>query len=189
MQWKNTSLNYGAATKFFHWTVFLLLLYQYVVAMNMTRMAQGDTALGGFDQNTLYNWHKSVGIVLLILVFARYMWRRSNPLPDWAPTLSPRERNAVHWIERVLYICMFVMPLSGILYVMAGGYGVLFFGRWPLPNFLGDNESLAFIGQWTHRITAYVLFAAWLCHITLVLKHQLVDKDRLLNRMLPFSKQ
>lgn len=189
MQWKNTSLHYGAATKFFHWAVFFLLLYQYVVAMNMTRMTQGATALGGFDQNTLYNWHKSVGIVLLILVFARYMWRRTNPLPDWAPTLSPRERQAVHWIERVLYICMFVMPLSGILYVMAGGYGVLFFGRWPLPNFLGENETLALVGQWTHKATAYVLFFAWLAHIGLVLKHQFVDKDRLLNRMLPFTHQ
>ena len=189
MQWKNAPLRYGAVTKLFHWTVFLLLLYQYVVAMNMTRMDRADTVLGFFTQDVLYNWHKSIGIILLVLVFARYMWRRSTPLPDWAPGLSERERTAVHWIERILYICMFVMPISGILYVMAGGYGVMFFGRWPLPNFIGENETMALVGRQTHRITAYVLFFTWLCHIGLVLKHQFADKDRLLNRMLPFTQQ
>ena len=188
MQWKNSAQRYGATTKLFHWSIFLLLLYQYVVAINMTRMERSDTALGFFTQDALYNWHKSIGIVLLVLAFGRYMWRRSAPLPDWAPGLSPRERNLSHWIERVLYICMFVMPLSGILYVMAGGYGVLFFGRWPLPNFIGDNELLAQVGRTTHRVTAYIFLFAWLNHLTLVLKHQFVDKDRLLRRMLPFTK-
>ncbi len=189
MQWKNTSSRYGAVTKLFHWAVFLLFIYQYVVAMNMVRMENGDTALGFYGQNTLYNWHKTIGILLLILAFARYMWRRNAPLPDRAPTLSPFERSATHWIERLLYICMFLMPISGFIYVMSGGYGVLLFGRFPLPNIINVNETLAGIAQLTHRFTAYAILVVWLCHLTLVLKHQFINRDRFLNRMLPFTNQ
>ena len=189
MQWKNTLSRYGAVTKLFHWTFFLLFIYQYVVAMNMVRMENSDTALGVFTQNTLYNWHKSIGLLLLILAFARYMWRRNTPLPDWAPGLSSFERKASHWIERLLYICMFLMPISGFIYVMSGGYGVMLFGRFPLPNLIPANETLARFAQMTHRFTAYVILVVWLCHLTLVLKHQFVNRDRFLNRMLPFTHQ
>ena len=71
MQWKNMSSRYGAITKLFHWTFFLLFIYQYVVAMNMVNMENDETALGIFTQNTLYNWHKTIGILLLLLAFAR----------------------------------------------------------------------------------------------------------------------
>ena len=189
MQWRNTPLRYGAVTKLFHWSIFLFFLYQYVAAMNMSNMDRGDLVYGFFTQDTLYNWHKSVGILLLVLAFGRYMWRRKTPLPDWAPTLSPFERKATHWIERLLYICMFVMPIAGFVFVMAGGYGVMFFGRWPLPNFIPENETLALTAQWTHKITAYAIVIVWLCHLTLVLKHQFVNRDRFLNRMLPFTQQ
>ncbi len=50
MQWKNTSSRYGAVTKLFHWTFFLLFIYQYVVAMNMVRMENSDTALSTTTQ-------------------------------------------------------------------------------------------------------------------------------------------
>jgi cytochrome b561 len=189
MQWKNTSSHYGAITKLFHWTFFLLFIYQYAVAMNMVNMENNETALGIFTQNTLYNWHKTIGILLLIFAFARYMWRRNTPLPGWAPTLSSFERKASHWIERLLYICMFLMPISGFIFVMAGGYGVLLFGRFPLPNMIPVNETLAEIAQTTHHFTAYALLIVWLCHLTLVLKQQFINRDRFLNRMLPFTHQ
>jgi cytochrome b561 len=189
MPLKNTPSRYGAVTKTLHWAVFLLFLYQYIVAMNMVNMARTETALGGFSQDTLYNWHKSVGLVLLVLAFARYTWRRATPLPDWAPTLTSAERTATHWIERVLYLCMFLMPVAGLIYVMAGGYGVMLFGRWPLPNPLDGLDWLGEAGRMTHRVTAYVIVAAWLGHMFLVFKHQLVNKDRFLRRMLPFTHQ
>jgi cytochrome b561 len=189
MQLKNTKARYGPVTKLFHWIFFLLFIYQYVVAMNMINMESGETALGNFTQNTLYNWHKSIGILLLLLAFARYMWRRNTPLPEWAPGLSSFERKASHWIERLLYICMFLMPISGFIFVMAGGYGVMLFGRFPLPNLIPVNDTVAGIAQSTHHFTAYVIVIIWLCHLTLALKQQFVNRSRFLNRMLPFTHQ
>ena len=123
----NTSNRYGTVTKVLHWTVFLLLLNQFVVAGLMLTTEEWETT-AGFTQAALYEWHKSVGIVVFAVVCVRYIWRKLTPLPDWAPNLSAGERRAIHVVERVLYACLFVMPVSGFVFVMAGNFPVNFFG-------------------------------------------------------------
>lgn len=184
MQWRNTEAHYGAITKAFHWSILALLVYQYVVAIMMI-WTERDETFWGFSQGTLYNWHKSIGLVVLLIAIARLSWRTLTPLPEWAATLSEGERRFGHRIEQVLYVALLVMPVSGYLRVMAGGYGIVLFGAWPLPNPIGKEPVLAWIGKWTHDVMAYALLAAVAGHVGLVLKHQVVAKDRLLQRMLP----
>ena len=185
---KNTATRYGAVTKILHWTVFLLILNQFVVAIAMLNTPQGQTT-AGFTQGTLYNWHKSIGLVLLAVALARYIWRQATPLPDWAPNLSAGEKRALGRIEPLLYLCMFVMPISGFVFVMTGGYGVNFFGVWTMPNFFGKHALASKIAEWTHIVTAAVLFLTLLAHWTLGIRHQWIHGDRYLHRMLPFTHQ
>ena len=188
MQFKNGRSSYGTVTKLFHWAVFLLFLNQYFVAYAMLNTAEGSTT-AGFAQGTLYNWHKSIGIILLGLALLRYTWRKTTPLPNWAPNLSRREKQWIHWIERILYLCMFLMPISGLVFVMTGGYGVNFFGRWQLPNLLGEQATIAFLAQWTHRATAWLIVFTLLAHWGLGIRHHIVYGDGYLRRMLPFTRQ
>jgi cytochrome b561 len=80
---------------------------------------------------------------------------------------------------------MFVMPVSGWLYVMAGGYGVTLFGVWELPNPIGARPALALAAKWTHIAGAWILLLTLAGHIGLVLWHTLMRRDGLLRRMLP----
>jgi len=185
---KNSATRYGLVTKFLHWTVFLLILNQFVVAFAMLTTPPDDT-FAGFTPGGLYNWHKSIGLAVLAAALLRYIWRKSTALPDWAPNLSGGEKRAIHWIESTLYLCMFLMPLSGFIFVMAGGFGVKFFGVWNLPNFIGEHAGLATIADWTHRGTACLLTAALFAHWGVGLRHQRIHRDRYLQRMLPFTHQ
>ncbi len=185
---KNTTDRYGIVTKAFHWTLFVLILSQFVVAAMMLNTPQGSTTLG-FTQGTLYNWHKSVGLIALALALARYIWRKTTPLPDWAPNLSDGEKRWIGRIETVLYLCMFLLPISGYVFVMAGGYGVNFFGQWHLPNWIGKQPALSVIAQWTHGITAALLVVGLFAHWGLGIRHHLRHGDRYLHRMLPFTHQ
>jgi cytochrome b561 len=187
MSWKNSATAYGTATKTFHWLIFLLFLNQYLVAYSMLNTAVNETGLAGQTQGTLYNWHKSIGLIALLIALLRYTWRKTTRLPNWADSLSAGERKLIHWYELILYAAMFIMPLSGFFYVMSGGYGVHFFGLVHLPNPIPRWEWLAFASRWTHIITGWVILAVLTVHIGLVLKHQFVDKDGLLRRMLPFT--
>ncbi|MEZ5601580.1 MAG: cytochrome b/b6 domain-containing protein [Candidatus Competibacteraceae bacterium] len=114
---------------------------------------------------------------------------QDHALPDWAPTLSPAERAISHRNEMLLYSCMFLLPISGYLFVMAGGYGIKLFGVYMLPDPIGKQAWLAALARLLHILAGYaaVVFIAW--HVGLGLKHHLFDRDRFLYRMLPFRRQ
>lgn len=187
MDWHNTRHGYGALTKLCHWLIAALFLFQYLAATIMLRLEPGGVSLG-LSQDTWYNWHKSIGLVALAVAIARLLARRAGTLPDWAPTLVPWEHRFIHRAEQILYAAMFLMPVSGYLYVMAGGYGVRLFGAIELPNPIGERGSLATLAKYTHIASAYVLLAAICGHAGLVLRHHIVLRDGLLRRMLPGRK-
>lgn len=180
----NSPSGYGALTKCVHWIVVVLFALQFASATIMLRVGPEETALG-LTQATYYNWHKSIGLLALAVAVIRLLARKAGRLPDWAPTLSSPERAFIHRAEQVLYAAMFVMPVSGFVYVMAGGYGVTLFGVLELGNPIGQHALLAAAAGWLHTLTAVVLGLTLAGHIGLVLWHQFVLKDRLLYRMLP----
>jgi cytochrome b561 len=185
---KNTATRYGFLAKILHWIGFLLILNQFVVAAAMLNTEEWETT-AGFTQGALYEWHKSVGLVVLAVVIARFAWRKLTPLPDWAPNLNEAERRAIHWIEHILYACMFLMPISGYVFVMAGDYPLIFFGLGQVPNIVGVDETVALVAEWTHKLTAILLGVTVLAHWVVVLRHQLIHQDRYPHRMLPFTHQ
>lgn len=181
---KNSSDGYGAFTKFFHWLMVVLFTLQYVGGNIMTTLERDET-LVGLTQSDYYNWHKSLGLVALGIAVLRLINRYAGRLPNWAPTITKGEKKFIHRAEQVLYSAMFVMPMSGFVYVMAGDYGVLLFGQWHLPNPIGKQDLLALVGKWTHIVAGWVLLAGILGHLFVVLRHQLVLRDGLIKRMLP----
>ena len=183
MPWANSSAGYGALTKFFHWSMAAMIVFQLASATIMVRLAADGTMLGA-GQAAFYNWHKSIGLVALLFAVGRVLARRSGALPDWAPTLSPTERGFVHRAEQALYAAMFVMPVSGFLYVMAGGFGVNLFGVHELPNLVGRHAWLAATAKWVHIGAGWVLCLALVGHIGLVARHTLILRDGRVWRML-----
>jgi cytochrome b561 len=184
MPWLNTPSGYGAISKFLHWAVVVLIALQFMSAGIMLGRDPGQTTFG-LSQGVYYNWHKSLGLLALVVAILRLLARRSGQLPDWAETLSVRERVFIHHCERVLYAAMFAMPISGYLHVMAGEYGVNLFGVVELDNPIAGHPLLAAASAWTHGIVVVILGLALAGHVGLVLWHQFVFGDRLLQRMLP----
>ncbi len=184
----NTDERYGSVSKLLHWAVFLALVNQFAVAWAMTHTDEWETT-AGFGRDALYEWHKTIGLVVLLLALLRVSWRKAKPLPDWAPNLSAAEKRAIHLIERLLYWCMFLMPISGFVFVQAGGYPITLFGVWEMPQFLPLMPRVSVIAQWTHAITAAILVATLLGHWGLGIGHQLRHRDRYFQRILPFTHQ
>jgi cytochrome b561 len=59
------------------------------------------------------------------------------------------------------------------------------FGLLPLPDFVPADKALAETAKQVHALLAYGLAALVLLHIAAALKHQIIDRDGLLARMLP----
>jgi cytochrome b561 len=180
----NTPAGYGALTKAFHWIVVGLFAFQLLSGLVMTRLDEQGVAIG-LGANDWYNWHKTLGLVALAVAIGRILARRAGSLPDWAPALTAFERRLVHRLEQLLYLAMFVMPISGFVYVMAGGYGVQFAGAFALPNPIGRIGWLAEAGKLVHLGCAIALGLALAGHLGVVLRHTLLLRNGLLRRMLP----
>lgn len=179
----NSSQGYGSLTKLFHWLIVILFALQFVGGNIMTAIGF-NSSFAGITTNEYYNWHKSLGLVALFVAILRLINRQLGQLPPWAPSLSSGEKTFVHRIEQVFYLAMFVMPITGWLYVMWGHYGVNLFGVWEMPRPLPRDDTLRDIAKWAHIGAGWVLLAAMAGHIGLVLRHQLIKKDGLLKRML-----
>lgn len=139
-----------------------------------------DLWLGGEEDNLLV-LHAGLGVTILLLASIRITWRVTRGLPPWAVTLSEFERRLAHWTEVVLYTLMFLIPISGLaLLLLSGEDWDLLGGDWKAPlDVIDDDVLLA-----AHITTHVLFFFAIAAHLGLVLKHQFVNRDGLLRRML-----
>lgn len=186
MQLRDDVQGYGVVTKVLHWAMVAALAVQFVVGYAMERaddLLDGpvDRWLGGED-DLLLIVHAAIGTGILGLAVIRVLWRRLTPLPTWAEGLSKTERRVAHRVEQVLYSLMFLIPLTGLSLVLASGedWDLGWRGEWRAPwEWIDDDILLA-----VHIATHLAFFTALSVHVGMVFKHQFVDRDRLLNRML-----
>jgi len=184
MPLQNSSSRFGSISRFFHWSIALLFLYQYLGANIMTRLGKG--ALFGMDANFFYNWHKSIGLLIAALVIGRLIWRVISTLPDWHEHLTTIDQRITKRLETTLYILMFLLPITGYLFVMAGGYGIKLFGIYDLTNPIGKQPSWSWAVWTLHVAFAYAALIVIAWHVGLMLRKHFFERSGILNRMLPF---
>lgn len=131
----------------------------------------------------LISYHKWLGVTILLLWVVRVLWRLTHRPP---PLLMPNwQRYAAHAVHGLIYVLLLAIPLSGWLMSSAKGIPVVYFGLWQLPDLI-DNKELADIFKALHQGLNAGLLGLIVLHIAAVLKHQLIEKDAILRRMLPF---
>jgi len=201
---RNTDSGYGSTARFFHWSIAFLILFQFVTIVIFRSPGQNPP---DFAWEVL-NWHKSSGLVILVLCLGRFAWRWRFGLPDWPSNFEEWDKKVSHFSEWGLYTSLFVMTLSGILIEITGGYYIPFFGLFSIDNrapyfhpgavsqaesVVAAREALSvpvltdfFVAL--HVVFAYVLVALVAIHVAHVVRHQVGMRDGLLYRMWPRGK-
>lgn len=178
---RNTTLIWGAVAKNFHWLMALFIFVQYPLGWWMTELKLSPL------QVELFIWHKSIGVLVLVLAAMRVLWRFSNRPPVPPPAMPNWERLAAkvdHWS---LYLLMAVVPLAGWVIDSASGIPFRVFWLFPMPALVGRDKALEDVAKEVHEDLAYVLLALLVLHVGAALWHHYVQKDEILARMLPFS--
>jgi cytochrome b561 len=92
----------------------------------------------------------------------------------------------VHWL---LYLLVLATTLTGWIFASMRGWTIFLFWMVPLPRLVAEGSALGrTIGQW-HETLIWVLLVAIGVHVLAALMHLFVYKDRVMQRMLPGTKQ
>ena len=173
-----TPSRYGSVAIAFHWLLALMIVCSFCVGLYMADLPFSMTRV------KLYNWHKWAGVTILLLSALRLLWRLANRPPSDLPMPAWQAR-AAHVTHGLLYVFFFGVPLAGWAYSSATGFPIVWFGAIPLPDFVPKDKELAETLKALHKYLAFGLAALVLAHIGAALKHQFIDRDGLIKRMMP----
>lgn len=177
MQLHNTDTSYGVVAKSLHWLVALLIIAAWIVGYYAIDLPNTDTSKG-----TLFSLHKSVGMLILMLVTIRLSWR----LYDGSPKFVDMNRYmvvAAKTVHYLLYVFMFVQPLSGWAMSSSAGYNPTFFGLFTFPGLVAKNPAETYKYVAIHNGAAWILLALFALHVGAALFHHFILKDNTLRRM------
>lgn len=162
-----------------HWLMALLIFAGWSLGLYMQDLPLSPSKL------RYYSWHKWMGVTVFMLTIIRAGWLATHPAPR-PPLSSPRWQVTAARVSHVaLYALMFIIPLSGWLMSSAKGVPTVYFGVLPIPDLLEKNKELGDILAAVHKWLAYSLAALVGVHISGAVKHQFIDRDGLMKRMVP----
>jgi cytochrome b561 len=183
---------YSAVAIVLHWTIAALILTNIALAWYFN-------TLKGPDAVAPIQLHKSIGITVLLFSLVRLSWRLISPPPLLPPTVKGWERVAAQATHVVFYVLMLGLPLTGWAFVSASPlikvhptvlYGLIPWPAVPYPGLDSDavhaaHKALGF----THETLAKVAYAAIVLHVSAALKHQFLDRDDVVARMIPLLRR
>ncbi len=138
------------------------------------------------DKLRLYNYHKWIGIIVLMLALLRLGWRLSHRPSTLPPTMSSWGKTAAQCMHYLLYMLMVTVPLSGWLMSSAKGFQTVWFGMLPLPDLVGKDKELGKLLAEVHEVLNFTMLGLVIAHFGAALKHHFIARDDILTCMLPF---
>ena len=182
MKLRNSPHRFGLVANLLHWVIVAGIITQYFLAEAAEDNDASASALTGMGL------HRSIGFTILVLAVARLAWRMFDAPPAWPNTMKPLARTLASTTHIAFYVLLFALPLSGWAVSSAEGDPLSMFGLFSFPP-LTFGEAMEDTFEEVHEILFNVLIALGLLHILAALKHQFIDRDGVLRRMLPGSSE
>jgi cytochrome b561 len=166
-----------ALIRVLHWLTAVLVFTMLMIGFVMVNSLE--------DYARLVMVHKSLGVVILVVVLVRIVNRLTHRAPALPATVGSIERKLVVATELSLYALLVAQPLVGWAMVSASGRPVVVFGSVRLPPIAPFGAELFSVLRQAHSLIALALVVAIAAHVSAVLLHTLALRDGMLSRMTP----
>jgi cytochrome b561 len=170
---------YGAVAMLFHWSMAIMIVLALLLGWYMADLPFSLARV------KLFNWHKWLGMTIMLLAALRLLWRLSQAAPPLPRTMARGELVLAHVSHVSMYILFFAVPLIGWTRSSAAGFPIVYFGLVRLPDFVGKDKALAASLTQAHAVAAYTLAALVVLHVAAAIKHAVIDRDNVMSRMVP----
>lgn len=173
----NTKTSYGILSKSLHWIIAISIIAIWLVGHYAVDLQNKDPL-----KFKLFDLHKSFGMVILLLVTMRLTWRLYDGVPK-SISINRVIAIAAKTVHFLLYIFMFIQPLTGWAMSSAAGHTPTFFGLFTFPALVAKSASTVPIYVALHNTSAMLMLALFVLHVSGALFHHFVLKDMTLRRI------
>jgi cytochrome b561 len=170
-------VNYTPTARLLHWLTAALVVTMIVVGIVMTNMGDGPT------KDFLYHLHRSVGLVVLVVVLVRLVYRLTHPVPPLPadfPDILKLAARANHW---AFYVLLIIQPLIGWIATSAYRAPIRFFWLFEVPPIWPENRALSEQLFAVHAVIGVTLAVLIAIHVAAALYHHFIRRDEVLLRM------
>lgn len=179
MKIKNTPETFGLLTKLLHWLIAIAIIGLIWLGWYMVDLTYYDKWY-----NKSLTWHKAVGMLVLAAAILKIGWQLYSPLPGTNPLLKAWEKFAARLMHIILLVMMILIPVSGYLISTSNGKPIDIFGWFAIPALVPVDKNLRDLAIDLHFYLAYGTAILALGHAGAALKHQFINKDGTLTKML-----
>jgi cytochrome b561 len=160
-----------------HWWNALFVVVAFCLAWVMVAVPLTDLLL----KFTLYQVHKTLGILAFVAAFARLGLRLRNGRPKPDETLPPWQRRAAAFAHGALYALLLATPMLGYLTASLAPLSIptLFLGVIPLPAIAQPSQDWYPVVRAVHRGAAITLVALATGHAAAAVRHHLHGRAHL----------
>ncbi len=177
MKWKNDQAAWGWVSISLHWIMALMAIGLFFLGKYMITLDYYHPLY-----QRLPDLHRSLGVLFALLLVLRLLWRWINPLP--VIQASPGERVLALLMHRLFYLVMATIVASGYLISTADGHPLALYGGLELPALVSGVDNLEDRAGAMHGFLTWLLAGMLVLHAAAALKHQYIDRDHSLSRML-----
>ena len=170
--------HYTPTAKVLHWLIAVFAIAQISLGIWMVGIPKTPPGV----RASWFNLHKSIGLTLGLIILLRLSWRLTHRTPPLPGTIPAWQQTVAKLCYFGLYVCMVVIPVSGYLGSSFTNYPIKYFGH-TLPSWGWDSPALKELCSQVHLTAVVVFIALIVIHVGAVLKHVLVDRDGIFQRM------
>lgn len=175
---KDSSNGYGFISILIHWVSALLILFLFGLGVYMVDLTYYDDWYHKGPE-----LHVSLGLVLLLIMLLRIVWRIINPIPVDLPA-KPAQQMTAKLVKFVLYLFIFIVITTGYLITTAEGQPASMFNVIKFPVITQLSSANVDIAGEVHEYLAWGIIALVILHALGALFHHFVMRDQTLVRML-----
>jgi cytochrome b561 len=179
----NTPTSWGGVAKALHWVIAVLIIGTAALVLHINDSTWWFKSTPKIFIQYIH-WHKALGLIALVLIVVRVLWRRRNTVPR-TTLLTAREELWSHRVHIVIYVLMVAVPVVGWLASSFFGNGTKFWGLFELPSPLPKSKTGVAVFYWVHFSMAWTLLVLVAGHVAMALFHHFVRRNGVLRAMLP----
>lgn len=180
---------YDGIAMLIHWLTAVLMIFMVVFGEDLMQEGAAVSKLADPTGATFQpSIHVSIGTAILLLTVLRIIWRVTHTAPPYPATIKRYEVIGSKSLHGLFYILLIVIPLTG--WITFGNFSkiheimqqVQLFGLFTMPQ----PPFTAGWGKELHELGSNAAMVLIGLHVLAALKHQFIDKDSILSRMLPW---